>query len=197
MRKRQIEIIDKALTLIDAGGIQNLTIRKLASEMDITEPAIYRHFIDKQDLLLNIIKYSENRINMIFEQIPDNEKDHKQILDIIYRAHLTLFKKNRAISAVVFSEEFFRSSPACIEAARDMLINTERKIECIIRNAQRNGHIRNDLTPEFICFMYMSVIRFLIRKWRLTEYEYDIEQRGNEYLNQLKLMIFKTTMEKE
>ena len=49
---RQEEIIDTAIKLIDAGGIQNLTMKNIARQMGFSEPAIYRHFESKLDLLL-------------------------------------------------------------------------------------------------------------------------------------------------
>lgn len=44
LTKRQTEIIEAAINLIAASGIQNLTVKYLADHLGITEPAIYRQF---------------------------------------------------------------------------------------------------------------------------------------------------------
>ena len=41
---RQIEIMEAATARIDTYGIQNLTIKNLAADIGLSEPALYRHF---------------------------------------------------------------------------------------------------------------------------------------------------------
>ena len=52
---RQVEIIEAATRRIDQYGIQNLTIKNLASDINVTEPALYRHFKRKDDILLILL----------------------------------------------------------------------------------------------------------------------------------------------
>jgi AcrR family transcriptional regulator len=44
-------VVDRALQLADAGGLDVLTIRKLATELGVTPMALYWHFRSKDDLL--------------------------------------------------------------------------------------------------------------------------------------------------
>jgi AcrR family transcriptional regulator len=44
-------VVDAALALADAGGIDAVSLRRLASVLDVTPMAIYRHVRDKADLL--------------------------------------------------------------------------------------------------------------------------------------------------
>ena len=55
LTKRQSEIIDAALKLTAEGGIQNLTIKNLGNALGITEPAIYRHFRSKSEIVRTMI----------------------------------------------------------------------------------------------------------------------------------------------
>lgn len=66
---RQIEIMEAATVRIDAYGIQNLTIKTLAADIGLSEPALYRHFKSKNDILLGLLNYfitgMKNRISNI------------------------------------------------------------------------------------------------------------------------------------
>ncbi len=53
--ERQKEIVEAALELITTKGIQGVTIKNLAKKIGITEPAIYRHFKSKTEILLSIL----------------------------------------------------------------------------------------------------------------------------------------------
>jgi AcrR family transcriptional regulator len=63
--ERQQEIVETALGLINEKGIQGLTIKNLSKKLGITEPAIYRHFVNKIQILialLNLMKKNTSEI---------------------------------------------------------------------------------------------------------------------------------------
>ncbi|CAM5536015.1 TetR/AcrR family transcriptional regulator C-terminal domain-containing protein (plasmid) [Streptomyces viridifaciens] len=45
------QVVDAALRLLDQVGLDGLTLRAIASELDVKAPALYWHFKDKQALL--------------------------------------------------------------------------------------------------------------------------------------------------
>ncbi|HWM94173.1 MAG TPA: TetR/AcrR family transcriptional regulator [Thermoanaerobaculia bacterium] len=51
---RQDEILDRTIELIREAGMAGLTMKKVAERVGFTEPAIYRHFPNKQALLLGV-----------------------------------------------------------------------------------------------------------------------------------------------
>src|SRR5215468_5649586 len=50
-RLTRAAVVDRALRLADADGLDALTIRKLATELGVTPMALYWHFRSKDDLL--------------------------------------------------------------------------------------------------------------------------------------------------
>ena len=56
LTNRQNEIIEAALKLMAEGGIRELTIKNLAGKLKITEPAIYRHFRNKSEIVRTMIR---------------------------------------------------------------------------------------------------------------------------------------------
>lgn len=51
MQLHRRDVVDKATALLDEYGIADLTMRRLARELDVTPGALYWHFADKQALL--------------------------------------------------------------------------------------------------------------------------------------------------
>lgn len=51
LSKKQEHIIEMALSLLSHGGLDNITLRKLAKEMNLQAPAIYWHFKNKVTLI--------------------------------------------------------------------------------------------------------------------------------------------------
>ncbi len=72
---RQKQIIDATLDIIATIGIQNLTIRKLAEKVGVTEGAIYRHDPSKDEILVSIAEYFESESTGILPQIVESKGD--------------------------------------------------------------------------------------------------------------------------
>ena len=51
MQLHRRDVVDKATQLLDDYGIADLTMRRLARELDVSPGALYWHFADKQELL--------------------------------------------------------------------------------------------------------------------------------------------------
>ena len=51
IKPRQLEIIEVAGKLLTNSGINGLTIKNLANEMNFSEGAIYRHFKNKEEIM--------------------------------------------------------------------------------------------------------------------------------------------------
>ena len=65
--KRQTEIINVSIDIIAERGIQNLTIKNISKSIGISEPAIYRHFDTKMDILLAILSYFKQTNSIVLE----------------------------------------------------------------------------------------------------------------------------------
>ena len=62
LTERQGEILDASINIISKKGIQNLTIKNISNEIGFSEPAIYRHFESKIEILLTILSMFENQM---------------------------------------------------------------------------------------------------------------------------------------
>ena len=51
MRYRRNDIVERAVDLLDAYGLPDLSMRRIASELGLQPSALYHHFASKQDLL--------------------------------------------------------------------------------------------------------------------------------------------------
>lgn len=51
MRHRRTDVVAQAVALLDQYGLADLTMRRLAAELDVRPSALYHHFANKQTLL--------------------------------------------------------------------------------------------------------------------------------------------------
>ena len=64
---RQEEIILKSMEIIAREGIAALTIKNISGKVGVSEAALYRHFKNKDEILLSIFDLFEKRSNDVFD----------------------------------------------------------------------------------------------------------------------------------
>lgn len=57
------QVVDTALRLLDETGLEGLTLRRIATELDVKAPALYWHFANKQALLDEMATEMLRRMN--------------------------------------------------------------------------------------------------------------------------------------
>lgn len=74
-------LLDAAVLAIREAGPQHLSLRALARTVGVSQTAPYRHFADKNDLLVELARQTFNEITAITEQAIDPHADsHQQML---------------------------------------------------------------------------------------------------------------------
>ena len=186
---RQIEIINAATELIDEGGIQQLTTKALALKMNFTEPALYRHFKNKSEILSSVLKYYGQMLKSKIDVIINSEDLSIVKLEKIIEFQFEHFSKHPAIVMVIFAETSFQFEKKLSNEVHNILINKKQRVESIITLGQNDGTIRKDLVPEQLASVFMGSMRFTILQWRLNNYKADLRKEGGKLWETLNCLI--------
>jgi len=77
--ERQIQIIDEAIRIIHESGYGALGIRRLAQRVGITEPAIYRHFTGKDEIIVGILDRVLKMGDMMLSRVSRSQDSRTKI----------------------------------------------------------------------------------------------------------------------
>jgi TetR/AcrR family transcriptional regulator, tetracycline repressor protein len=83
-------VVSRALELADRGGVDSLTIRRLATELGVTPMALYWHFRSKEDLLAALSDHIWSAVDLAVDQSapwPDQLRAIMESLVGVLRAH--------------------------------------------------------------------------------------------------------------
>lgn len=188
---RQIEIINAATELINIGGIQNLTTKALAEKMGFTEPAIYRHFNNKTDILSSVLNYYGQRLKQKMNEISQFQVRGLGKLKLIIKFQFEHFSKHPAIVMVIFAETSFQYEEKLSNAVRNILTTKRERVVYIIEQGQKDGSIRSDISASQLALVFMGSMRFTILNWRLNSYMMNLNREGEILWNTLETMLRK------
>ncbi len=191
LTERQIEIIDKSIDIIATKGIQGLTIKNLSKEIGISEPAIYRHFESKTDILLTILHNFEEMSSFMNEALKDIDDTAIGKIEFMFTKIIEIFSIEPSHISVVFSEEIFKNE----EILKDKIVNImnakEKTIEDIILEGQKKGEIRVDIDNKTIALIVIGALRFRVKQWDLRDQHTNLQTEGQKLINGLKLILEK------
>ncbi len=191
LTERQIEIIDKSIDIIATKGIQGLTIKNLSKEIGISEPAIYRHFESKTDILLAILDNFQEMSSFMNEIISDIDDTAIGKIEFMFKKIIEIFSTEPAQVSVVFSEEIFKNEEVLKEKIVEIMDVKEKTIEDIILKGQEKGEVRDDIDNKTLALIVIGALRFRIKQWDLRNQHINLEQESQKLINGLKLILEK------
>src|SRR5262249_8295687 len=108
-RLSKAAVVDRALALADASGLDALTIRKLATELGVTPMALYWHFRGKDELLEGLAErvWSEIDIAGIDRAAPWTDQLRGLLVSL-----LTVLRAHPAAAQLLASSEKLNNEPA-------------------------------------------------------------------------------------
>ena len=187
---RQIEIMETATLRIDKYGIQELTIKNLATDLGLSEAALYRHFKSKNDIMLGLLTYfifeMKERITSI---ISKEDNTPTELLKEIFDSQLKTFLKKPAIVSVIFSEGIFQFNKELSEKVSTMMELMQTYIVAIIKKGQNDGTFRELIGSATISTIIMGSMRMTVLKWKLSGHKSNLIKDGNTVFKGLLKMI--------
>ena len=187
--ERQKEIISVSLELISEKGIQGLTIKNLSKKIGVTEPAIYRHFDSKTEILISILDFFKKNSAQIFQKELNTEKNALVKIEHLFTNHFESLSATPSLVAVIFSEEIFRSEPVLMEKISEVIDANDRILTSIIETGQKNGEIRSDLSGKNLSTIILGSLRLFVKKWQFSHFSYSLPKEGKKLVESIILLI--------
>lgn len=188
--ERQIEIIEAATKRIDEYGIQDLTIKTLSADLNLSEAALYRHFKSKNEILLGLLTYFIDNMKERLEVIlSKNNSSPSELLKEIFESQLNTFVKKPSVVSVIFSESIFQFNKELSNTVSSMMELMQNHIEGIVKKGQANETFTKAVGVSTTATIIMGGMRITVLKWKLTGHKSDLIKDGSKVLNGILKMI--------
>jgi AcrR family transcriptional regulator len=179
--ERQIQIIEAATKRIDEHGIQDLTIKTLAADLNLSEAALYRHFKSKNEILLGLLTYfieeMKERLGLI---LSNKDRSPSELLKDLFDSQLKTFVKKPSVVSVIFSEGIFQFNKELSSTVSSMMELMQNHIEDIVKKGQANDSFSKIVGVSITTTIIMGGMRITVLKWKLSGHNSDLIKDGNK-----------------
>ncbi len=185
--ERQEMIIDEAIKIIHSGGFEALSIREIAKQVKISEPAIYRHFLNKEDIILGVLNRMLEFDILLNKNIAD-AKSAKQKIRQFVLYHFEFLEKNPEMTSVLFSEEMYNQSDILRKKLIFIIQKRKQLLKTILDDAKNSGELV-DVDNNELLSIILGTIRIIVMEWRLSNFSFKLTDRGKNMLKILDKLI--------
>jgi AcrR family transcriptional regulator len=186
---RQFEIIQAAGKILTASGVSGLTIKNLAKEMGFAESAIYRHFDSKEAIIIAMLGFLVENMDERLGRATSNQKNPKENLEAIFLDQFAFFSKNPHFVVAVFLDGMMEASQTINAAILRIMQVKMKHLMPVVMQGQQQGFFTNAITTEELMHIILGSFRLQMFKWRIANFQFDIERQGKNMLDAISTLI--------
>ena len=172
-------IIKAAIDVISEKGFFKSTISTIAKEANVADGTIYTYFKNKEDLLIESFEYVLEIILSEIKEKLDKENDYFKKIWIIIYGHISFMQEHKGLAN--FLQIQLRQSKRDIRLKiRDIMRQYYRIIGEILKNAVRDGIIRNDVNLRIIGHMIFGTVDEIVTSWVLSDKNCNLTDKAED-----------------
>lgn len=171
---RQKEIVSAARKLIVKFGSENVTVKKMAKEIGVTEGAIYKHFKSKRDILSFLVDDIEITLLSDIDSHSSGESGILTSLEQIVITHISAIEQRKGVAFQVIAEIISLGDKNLNKKAYLVIQKYIDRIKDMLAEGVESGIIKPDLDLEAAARLFFSMTQGLINLWALSQYSFNL-----------------------
>ncbi|MCX8519016.1 MAG: nucleoid occlusion factor SlmA [Methylophilaceae bacterium] len=137
--ERKQKILETLVHMLESTQPQKITTALLATQLGLSEAALYRHFSGKAKMFASLIEFAENSVFGLINKIISEESQGLKQVERIMVMLLTFAERNPGISRVLIGEALVNEDPALQQRVNQFYDRIEASLKQSLRIAQTQG----------------------------------------------------------
>ena len=189
MSDKQLEIIKATGNILTSSGVSGLTIKKLAAAMQFSESAIYRHFESKEEIIYALLDFLATNMDERLTASRSIKENQKEQFVRLFQNQYSFFKQNPHFVVAVFSDGLMEESQRINEMIYKIMSVKIKHLKPLLIEGQQSGVFTKAISADDLTHIVMGTFRLQIYKWRMAEFQFDIEIEGNKMIQAMLTLI--------
>jgi AcrR family transcriptional regulator len=180
---RKEYLILTTIDIIEECGIQGLTTREIAKRQNVSEATIFRHYKNKNELLLAVLDYYIQFDTDIFQSIRITDLTPIEAIKYYVMEFAEYYQNYPAITSITQIYDVLRYYPELENKVKEIQQNRTTMLTELIDTAREAGDISREYYSQMIAVMILGFIREICLNWRLEKYSFSFRDRIKASLN--------------
>jgi AcrR family transcriptional regulator len=190
LTERQRQIVEAAIRLIAKDGLACFTTKNLAKAVKVSEPAIYRHFDNKEAIIGGLVRYLNERTQELFTS-SDTDKNYSalELLGMKNKRLMEFFKDNIFFARASANQAVYFPQKDIVREANRMQESLFAHEKALAQRGQQEGTIRADIDSGDLVKIIMGTNFSEIHFWLTAEHHYDLVAEWRRVWRSIEVLI--------
>ncbi len=159
-QERKAQIADAAIKIIGEMGLRAFTVAHIAQEVGIKDGSIFRHFKNKNEIVLAALDRLEGFFEESSSDLIDNPLDR---LGVFYVNKIKVFTSQPGIQALVFSDQLIHAGgQQALARVRAFRSKVRKFINECLNEAREKKLVREDLDTDDLLVLFQGAMMSLL-----------------------------------
>ena len=160
--ERRLQILQTLAEMLESPKGEKITTAALATRLDCSEAALYRHFASKAQMFEGLIEFIEQSLFSVINQITSEENAGIRQLELILGLLLRFAQKNRGMTRVLIGDALVNENER-LQARINALLD---KIEAALKQALRIAATQQNFRPDADFGALANLLRcYVVGRW--------------------------------
>jgi len=173
---RKERLIITTIDIIDELGIQKLTTREIARRQDVSEATIFRHFKNKNELLLTVLEYFTQFDEDILQSIHLRDSKPLEALRYFIISYSEYYENYPAITSILQIFDVLRYEPELSQKINEIQYSRTNTLKELVEAAIDTGEICKGTDSGILAVMISGLTRELCFNWRLSHFAFSLKE---------------------
>ena len=162
--ERKAQILQTLATMLEEPKAERITTALLASRLDVSEAALYRHFASKAQMFEGLIEFIEQTVFTLVGKIQSDEPDAMKQLEATMSTLLGFAQKNPGMTRVLIGDALVNED-ARLQVRVSQLLD---RLEASLRQSARLAVTAGQLPADWDVNAYANaLLALVIGRWHL------------------------------
>jgi len=175
--KRKERIIISAIEILDESGVAGLTTKEIARREGISEPAIYRHFASKLEIVLAVLDKYAAFDQLIQDTIREQGMEGLPAITYYVESYAGYYQNYPQITTVMFSLDLYRYEETTNQKMMEILDSRHHFIQNIIAHGQSQDEFPVGIDAGTLADMILGQIMSATLWWKISHGSYDLKKQ--------------------
>ncbi len=173
---RREAIILTSVDIIDELGIQGLSTREVARRQDISEGTIFKHFRNKNELMIAILEHYSKYDADIAESIKLKDLKPLEAVKYYVNAYAEYYQNYPQMTAIEQAYDILSCDPLLRDKVNLIFQIRSVFLDLLIKEASKYGEIYPGIDTEKLADIIWGSFRGICLKWRLNSYGFGLKE---------------------
>ena len=178
-------IILTTIEVINEFSVHDFSTREIARRVGISEPAIFKHFRTKRELLLAVLEHYSLYDKDLILSLQAKNMDPVDALIYFVDLYMNYYQNYPAITVITQNYDLLRKDPDLLEKIKSIMSHRDHFMKEMLEQAQRIGRLSNSADIESLIITINGLLREWCLSWRFSEYQFNLRDKAIQSLKNL------------